>query len=69
MAPKGLLVFDQISSDFLFIEVHEIANLLQIDLDPEALNICCKLIEEGANPEALAALIAELHREASSLNK
>lgn len=39
---------------------------MKIDLDPETLDICCQLLEEGANPEALAALIAELHREAQA---
>lgn len=40
------------------------ARLLRINLDPETLNICCQMLEEGANPEALAALIIELQREA-----
>lgn len=37
--------------------------MLNIDLDPESLSICCQLLEDGANPEALAALVVELQRE------
>jgi mitotic-spindle organizing protein 1 len=43
------------------------ASLLRIYLDPEILSICCQLLEEGANPEALAALVAELQRETMAI--
>jgi mitotic-spindle organizing protein 1 len=45
--------------------VYEMSNLLNTGLDRETLGICMQLLEEGANPEALAALIAELNKEAS----
>jgi len=41
------------------------SNLLNTGLDRETLNICVQLLEEGANPEALAALITELHKESA----
>ena len=39
------------------------SNLLGTGLDRETLNICAQLLEEGANPEALAALLVELGKE------
>jgi len=48
-------------------EVVELARLLRINLDPDTLSICCQLLEDGANPEALAALIVELQSETSRM--
>ena len=39
------------------------SNLLGTGLDRDTLNICSQLLEEGANPEALAALVTELNKE------
>lgn len=39
------------------------SNLLGTGLDRDTLNICAQLLEEGANPEALAALVIELNKE------
>ena len=39
------------------------SNLLGTGLDRDILNICAQLLEEGANPEALAALVTELNKE------
>lgn len=36
-------------------------------MDPEILSICCQLLEEGANPEALAALLVELQKETNAM--
>ncbi len=47
----------------VMIEVTELARLLRINLDPETLDLCCQLLEEGANPEALAALLVQLQKE------
>lgn len=41
------------------------SNLLSTGLDRETLNTCMQLLEEGANPEALAALVTELRKEAA----
>lgn len=69
MAPNGMVVPVIISLIRIVVkaEIAEIARLLRINLDPETISLCCQLIEEGANPEALAAVIAELHKEMESL--
>lgn len=50
-----------------FVEVYDIARILRLNLEPETLSICCQMLEEGANPEALAALIIELQRETGAI--
>ncbi|KAL1585262.1 Mitotic-spindle organizing protein 1 [Cladosporium halotolerans] len=40
--------------------LHEISTLLNTDLDRQSLSYCVSLIENGVNPEALAAVIKEL---------
>lgn len=45
----------------------EISSLLNTGLDRETLSLCVSLTENGVNPEALAAVIRELRREAASL--
>ncbi|KAF8075007.1 mitotic-spindle organizing gamma-tubulin ring associated-domain-containing protein [Lyophyllum atratum] len=50
--------------DILF----DISQLLNTQLDKETLATCVGMIESGANPEALAAVIQELRRESASLN-
>ncbi len=47
--------------------VHEISSLLDTGLDKESLSILIGLVESGVNPEALAAVVKELRREASAL--
>jgi len=47
--------------------VSEISNILDTGLDRETLSICISLIEAGVNPEALAAVVRELRREAAAL--
>lgn len=47
--------------------VHEISNILDTGLDKETLSICMSLVEAGVNPEALAAVVKELRREAAAL--
>ncbi|KAF8517896.1 mitotic-spindle organizing gamma-tubulin ring associated-domain-containing protein [Hysterangium stoloniferum] len=49
--------------DILF----DISQLLNTQLDRETLATCVNLIENGVNPEALAAVIQELRRESSAL--
>ena len=45
--------------------VKEISDLLNTGLDGETLRICVQLLEAGVNPEALAAVVLEIKREAS----
>ncbi|ORZ28736.1 mitotic-spindle organizing gamma-tubulin ring associated-domain-containing protein [Lobosporangium transversale] len=44
----------------------EMSTLLNTGLDRETLSVCVSLCESGVNPEALAAVIKELRREAAS---
>ncbi|KAF4595956.1 Mitotic-spindle organizing protein 1 [Ophiocordyceps camponoti-floridani] len=44
--------------------LHEIAIILNTNLDRRTLSICISMIERGVNPEALAQVIKELRREA-----
>ncbi|KIJ65138.1 hypothetical protein HYDPIDRAFT_88759 [Hydnomerulius pinastri MD-312] len=46
----------------------DISQLLNTQLDKETLATCVGMIESGVNPEALAAVIQELRREAATLN-
>ena len=46
---------------------HEISKLLDCGLDKESLAILIALCENGVNPEALAAVVKELRREAAAL--
>ncbi|KAH6614081.1 mitotic-spindle organizing gamma-tubulin ring associated-domain-containing protein [Boeremia exigua] len=43
--------------------LHEIATLLNTHLDRQQLSYCVSLIENGANPEALAAVIQQLREQ------
>lgn len=45
----------------------ELSRLLNTKLDRETLSICVNLIENGVNPEALAAVIKELRRESEEI--
>jgi mitotic-spindle organizing protein 1 len=47
--------------------LHEISTLLETGLDQETLAILLALCEQGVNPEALAAVVRELRREAAAL--
>lgn len=46
---------------------HEISKLLNTGLDRDTLSILIALCENGVNPEALAAVVKELRREAAAL--
>ncbi|KAF4517931.1 hypothetical protein B566_EDAN005297 [Ephemera danica] len=48
--------------------VMEISDLLRTNLNPEMLAVCIRLIEEGANPDALARIVAEMSRETEKLD-
>jgi mitotic-spindle organizing protein 1 len=45
----------------------EISKLLDCGLDKESLAILVSLCENGVNPEALATVVQELRREATTL--
>ncbi|EPQ56497.1 hypothetical protein GLOTRDRAFT_40536 [Gloeophyllum trabeum ATCC 11539] len=47
--------------------LHEISQLLNTQLDKATLATCVNMIENGVNPEALAAVIQELRRESASI--
>ncbi|PLB44027.1 mitotic-spindle organizing protein 1 [Aspergillus steynii IBT 23096] len=44
--------------------LHEISTLLNTHLDRTELSLCVSLIENGVNPDALAAVIKDLRKEA-----
>ncbi|ORY64392.1 mitotic-spindle organizing gamma-tubulin ring associated-domain-containing protein [Pseudomassariella vexata] len=44
--------------------LHEISTILNCHLDRRTLSICISMIENGVNPEALAAVIQFLRKEA-----
>ena len=44
------------------LDVFELATMLKLDVDKETLRLCVRMIEEGANPEALVAFVSELER-------
>ncbi|KAK2798359.1 hypothetical protein FQN50_006017 [Emmonsiellopsis sp. PD_5] len=46
--------------------LHEISTILNTHLDRTELSLCVSLIENGVNPEALAAVIKELRKEAAA---
>jgi mitotic-spindle organizing protein 1 len=45
----------------------EISRLLDTGLDKETLSVLISLVESGVHPEALAAVVKELRREAAEL--
>ncbi|RVD81196.1 uncharacterized protein DFL_009070 [Arthrobotrys flagrans] len=49
--------------------LHEISTLLNTKLDRTTLSLCVSLIENGVNPEALAAVIKELRKESERLQE
>ena len=53
--------FDQ--SKLLFTVLYEMSQILNCGLDQRTLTILAGLIENGVNPEALAAVVKELKRE------
>ncbi|THC89777.1 hypothetical protein EYZ11_010771 [Aspergillus tanneri] len=46
--------------------LHEISTLLNTHLDRTELSLCVSLIENGVNPDALAAVIKDLRRETAA---
>lgn len=49
--------------------VCEMATLLQTGLDRDTLHLCAQLLHQGINPEALAAVVKELRREAAAVRR
>ncbi|WWC70201.1 mitotic-spindle organizing protein 1 [Kwoniella pini CBS 10737] len=47
--------------------LHDLSQLLNTGLDKNTLSICVGMIEQGANPDTLAAVIKELRRENDQL--
>ncbi|KIR24808.1 mitotic-spindle organizing protein 1 [Cryptococcus deuterogattii 99/473] len=48
--------------------LYDLSQLLQTGLDKSTLSICVGMIEQGANPDTLAAVIKELRAENEALN-
>ena len=55
------------SEAFGYHDAHDVAKLLDTGLDREQLAVLIALVERGVNPEALAAVVRELRREAAAL--
>ena len=49
------------------IVIYEMSKILNSGLDQKTLSILVSLIENGVNPEALAAVVKELKRETNAL--
>jgi mitotic-spindle organizing protein 1 len=47
--------------------MYEMSQILNCGLDQKTLSILASLIENGVNPEALAAVVKELKRETDAL--
>ena len=58
---------DQADGDQALEAAFELAQLLDTGLDKELLSLLIGLLENGVNPEALAAIVKELRREAAEL--
>jgi len=52
---------------YLYSVAYEIAKILNTGLDRETVSIIIGLCENGANPQALAAVVEELRREGAAL--
>ncbi|WVQ72593.1 mitotic-spindle organizing protein 1 [Cryptococcus sp. DSM 104548] len=48
--------------------LYDLSQLLQTGLDKNTLSICVGMIEQGANPDTLAAVVRELHKEKEALD-
>ncbi|KAJ2902491.1 mitotic-spindle organizing protein 1 [Zalerion maritima] len=49
--------------------LHEIATILNCQLDRRTLSICISMIENGVNPEALASAVRELRNESVDIEQ
>lgn len=68
MRASGILLTGRVCSFCLLRPVlFDISQLLQTGLDRETLAVLVGLTESGVNPEALAAVVRELRREAAVL--
>lgn len=63
LTPNPLPVLDRC----VFLAVFEMSQILNTGLTREQLAILVELCELGANPEALAAVVSEMRREAEAL--
>ena len=56
-----------LSCSLHFLVLYEMSQILNCGLDQRTLTILAGLIENGVNPEALAAVVKELKRETEAL--
>ncbi|KAK8864407.1 mitotic-spindle organizing protein 1 [Kwoniella newhampshirensis] len=47
--------------------LYDLSQLLQTGLDKNTLSVCVGMIEQGANPDTLAAVIKALRREQDTI--
>jgi len=64
MRPKKPLTVTNFGN---FLVMFEMSQILNCGLDQKTLSILTSLIENGVNPEALAAVVKELKRETDAL--
>jgi mitotic-spindle organizing protein 1 len=66
--PQFLFIsFRSLPTPQFFPDLLEISNILNTGLDRETLAILVNLCESGVHPEALAAVVKELRREAAAV--
>jgi len=56
-----------VSARETFTVLQDLSRLLNTGLDADALALCVRLCENGANPEALATVIKEIRRQSEAI--
>ncbi|XP_047105165.1 mitotic-spindle organizing protein 1-like [Schistocerca piceifrons] len=70
MAGKGNPNLEKVlEAQYLIKKMHEVSQLMGVDLDPKTLVLSMRLMEHGANPAALAKLIKDIKRIVSILEE
>ena len=54
---------------YLYLVLYEMSQILNCGINRDTLSVLISMIENGANPEALAAVVKEMKKENFSLNK
>lgn len=63
MAQKGTENLEKIlEAQDVIKNMHEVSKLLGADLDPKTLMLSMRLMEQGANPAALAKLVKDVKK-------
>lgn len=64
---KLLIVSSPLIFNFILKVMFEMSQILNCGIDQRTLSILASLVENGVNPEALAAVVKELKRESDAL--